>query len=110
MMLLAAIVLLVAFLSLTALVARVSVVEQETSRDVSPAVLREAEAVERAVKAIDKADLLGTGDTALAALESLEGERGFLLSLQACSGNKVTAYLSDAQSSLSFVVSVADCN
>lgn len=107
MMLLAAIVLLVAFLSLTTLVARVSVVEQETGRDVSPTILREAEAVRRAIEALDAAGVVNAGMRG--ELEDSEGQRGYFASVDCVTGVLVEVVLSDARSAVQFQVDVAAC-
>ena len=81
MMLLAAIVLLIAFLSMAVMVARVTLVANETSLDQHGAFLREAEAVARTITMIDEA----TNDNTLigsqiADLQAFEAQRGYLLS------------------------------
>ena len=110
MMLLAAIVLIVAFLSLTTLVARISIIEQETVRDVSPAVLSEMDAVSTAVHILDVTNRTGSNLTTLA---TFEAQRGFLLQAS-CSGSAgasmVAAVLSDGSSRVSLQIAVADCS
>jgi hypothetical protein len=88
MMLLAAIVLLIAFVSLAVMVARVTLVANETTRDTHGAFLREAQAVTQAVEM-----LLAVPPSSYAVfeaqvqdLQAYEAQRGFLLSWE-CNHN-----------------------
>ena len=87
MMLLAAIVLLIAFLSMAIMIARVTLVASETSRDQHGAFLREADAAIIAIGLI-QAEVPSDYSDYLALVQDLqayEAQRGFLLSWE-CNG------------------------
>lgn len=99
MMLLAAIVLLIAFVSLAVMVARVTLVANETTRDSHGPFLREARAVASAV------GMIQGETTAYAAfldyiedLQAFEAQRGFLLSWECDAGGDDVFRLTDGRS------------
>ena len=102
MMLLAAIVLLIAFVSMAIMISRVSLVASETSRDQHGPFLREAAAVSTAVEIIqaeaptDYAAYLGLVQD----LQAYEAQRGFLLSWECSDGASALDYfrLTDGRS------------
>ena len=109
MMLLAAIVLLIAFVSLAVMVARVTLVANETTRDSHGPFLREASAVSQTVDML--LDVTGpTGPTyaqfeaQVSDLQAFEAQRGFLLSWE-CNNNLDDVFrLTDGRSTVLIVV------
>lgn len=83
MMLLAAIVLLIAFVSLAVMVARVTLVANETTRDSHGPFLREAAAVSQTVEMlldVTPSPTYAQFEAQVADLQAFEAQRGFLLS------------------------------
>lgn len=85
MMLLAAIVLLIAFVSMAVMISRVTLVASETSRDQHGPFLREAASVREALAVLQaNRNAVGGSDSVLgdqiADLQAFEAQRGYLLS------------------------------
>lgn len=101
MMLLAAIVLLIAFVSLAVMVARVTLVANETTRDTHGAFLREADAVAQTVKmllAVSPAPTYTVFQGQVQDLQADEAQRGFLLSWE-CNDDRLDSFrLTDGRS------------
>lgn len=105
MMLLAAIVLLIAFVSMAVMISRVTLVASETSRDQHGPFLREAGAVAEALTILQATrDAPGGTDAILgnqiADLQSFEAQRGFLLSWDCVAAGPDTFRLTDGRSVL----------
>lgn len=102
MMLLAAIVLLIAFVSMAVMISRVTLVASETSRDQHGPFLREAAAVAEALQMIDTrygaTSDEGEIGTQISDLQSFEARRGFLLSWDCVEGGPDTFRLTDGRS------------
>lgn len=91
MMLLAAIVLLIAFVSLAVMVARVTLVANETTRDSHGPFLREAAAVSQAVEMlldVSPSPTFAVFEAQVSDLQAYEAQRGFLLSWE-CNSSTV---------------------
>ncbi|MEK6976454.1 MAG: hypothetical protein AABY18_08955 [Candidatus Thermoplasmatota archaeon] len=101
MMLLAAIVLLIAFVSLAVMVARVTLVANETTRDTHGAFLREAGAVTQTVEmllAVSPAPTYTVFQDQVQDLQAYEAQRGFLLSWE-CNDDGLDSFrLTDGRS------------
>lgn len=105
MMILAAIVLLIAFVSLAVMVARVTLVANETTRDSHGSFLRESEAVASAVEMIrdqtsDYDEFLGYTED----LQAFEARRGFLLSWECNDDTNDFFRLTDGRSTITIAL------
>lgn len=114
MMLLAAIVLLIAFVSMAVMISRVTLVASETSRDQHGPFLREAAAVAEALALFadgtnpDEA-ILGTQ---ISDLQTFEAQRGYLLSWDCSATGDDTFRLTDGRSTftISDLAGADDCD